>query len=68
MSDILKFIKKYDPSKMKQLKTGIEIRGVADIEKAISRAEYVIEKNKLNLTVVNTAEMAAYGAFEIQEA
>ncbi|TDO21918.1 hypothetical protein [Pedobacter duraquae] len=67
-TDIQKFTKKYDPSKSKLLKNGIEIRGVVEIEKAINRANEIIDRHGLNLIVVNTAEMASYGAFEVREA
>jgi len=65
VSDIQKFIEKFEPSKFKTLSRGIEIRGIKDIHKSINFAKEVIEKLKLQLVVSHSAEMAMYGSFEV---
>lgn len=65
--DLNKFIDKFQPSKFKKLKDGIEIRSVYDIPDAISKAKCLIATMSLKLQVVHSAEMAAYRAFEIRE-
>lgn len=64
-TDLQKFIKIFQADKYKSLPTGIEVRGAADLELAVQSAQRVIDKNRLNLSVKNTADMAAYKAFEI---
>ena len=65
VTDIQKFIEKFEPSKFKMLSRGIEIRGIKDIHKSINFAKEVIEKLKLQLVVSHSAEMAMYGSFEV---
>lgn len=67
-SDINIFQDKMDYTKVKPLKTGIEVRGMVDVEKSVGAAREIIKSLNLNLQVVNTAEMASYGAFEVREA
>ncbi|WP_244278707.1 hypothetical protein [Pedobacter suwonensis] len=65
ISDIEKFIEKFEPSKFKRLARGIEVRGIKDLNKSIVYANEVIEKLKLKLSVAHSAEMAMYGSFEV---
>jgi hypothetical protein len=65
--DLIKFIEKFKPSKYKKLNNGIEIRGVADVQSMVAKARELISELKLNLIVVDTAEMAAYRSFEVRE-
>lgn len=65
ISDIEKFIEKFEPSKFKRLARGIEVRGIKDLNKSIVYANEVIEKLKLKLSVTHSAEMAMYGSFEV---
>jgi hypothetical protein len=64
-SDLQKFIDKFEPSKFKMMAKGIEIRGINDMHRNVSIAKALIEKMKLNLTVTHTADMLAYGGFEV---
>jgi len=64
-SDLQTFIDKFEPSKFKMMTKGIEIRGINDMHRNVSLAKALIEKMKLNLTVTHTADMLAYGGFEV---
>lgn len=66
--DLQKFIDKFEPNKFKVLKRGIEIRGNADLHRAITLANALIEKLKLKLSVHSSADMASYGCFEVLNA
>jgi hypothetical protein len=66
-SDLQQFIGKYDPSKFKELKNGIEVRGVYDLHGAMNKARELIIDLSMGLEVVHNAEMAAYKAFEVRE-
>lgn len=65
--DLIKFIEKFEPGKYKKLSNGIEIRGIYDVQKMVGKARELITELKLNLVVVDTAEMAAYKSFEVRE-
>ncbi|WP_244095136.1 hypothetical protein [Pedobacter alluvionis] len=65
VTDIQKFIEKFEPSKFKMLSRGIEVRGIKDLNRSISFAKEVIEKLKLKLVISHSAEMAMYGSFEV---
>ena len=41
-TDLERFIAKYDPSKFKQLKNGIEVRSVKNVEEASNKATELI--------------------------
>ncbi|TCC99866.1 hypothetical protein [Pedobacter psychroterrae] len=64
-SDLQKFINKFEPNKFKLLAKGIEIRGIGDLHRNITRAKELIEKMKLKLVVLHDAEMISYGGFEV---
>ena len=66
--DLQKFIDKFEPNKFKVLKRGIEIRGNADLHRAITLANALIERLKLKLSVLSSADMASYGCFEVLNA
>lgn len=66
-TDLQLFIKKYQPSKFKELKNGIEVRSVKDIEDASKRATQLIDSMSLGLVVVRDAIMAERSAFEVRE-
>lgn len=66
--DLQKFIDKFEPNKFKVLKRGIEIRGNADLHRAITLANALIERLKLKLSVHSSADMASYGCFEVLNA
>lgn len=66
-SDLEIFIEKYQPSKFKKLKSGIEIRSVQDVDGAQNKAAELIKHMSLGLTVVRDATAAARGSFEIRE-
>lgn len=59
-----KFKKLYDRDKLKEYPKKIEYR-VGDLEANIREANQIIAQNKLNLTVVNNGQLAAYKAFEV---
>lgn len=63
--DLQKFIEKFEPNKFKVMRSGIEVRGMNNIQDAIETAKRLIEKLKLNLQVSHNAEMVSYGAFEV---
>ncbi|WP_316757524.1 hypothetical protein [Pedobacter aquatilis] len=65
ITDIQRFIEKFEPSKFKILARGIEVRGIKDLNKNINFAKEIIEKLKLKLVVSHSAEMAMYGSFEV---
>jgi len=67
-SDLQQFIDKFQPSKFKLLSRGIEIRGNNDVHRSITAARELIERMKLRLTVLHSAEMAMYGGFEVVHA
>lgn len=64
-SDLQKFINKFEPNKFKLLAKGIEIRGIGDLHRNITRAKELIEKMNLKLVVLHDAEMISYGGFEV---
>ncbi|WP_457288078.1 hypothetical protein [Pedobacter sp. UYP24] len=64
-ADLQKFIEKYEPNKFKLMAKGIEIRGMNDIHRSITSAKELIQRMKLKLTVVHTADMTSYGGFEV---
>ena len=64
-ADLQKFIDKFEPNKFKLLAKGIEIRGINDLHRNITRAKDLIERMKLNLIVSHNAEMISYGGFEV---
>ncbi|WP_256004321.1 MULTISPECIES: hypothetical protein [Pedobacter] len=64
-ADLQKFIEKFEPNKFKMLSRGIEIRGTNDIHRSITFAKELIERLKLKLKVLHTADMAMYGGFEV---
>lgn len=64
-SDLQKFINKFEPNKFKLLAKGIEIRGMSDLHRNITRAKELIEKMNLKLVVLHDAEMISYGGFEV---
>lgn len=64
-ADLQKFIDKFEPSKFKMMAKGIEIRGINDMHRSLSYAKDLIERMKLNLTVIHTADMLSYGGFEV---
>jgi hypothetical protein len=63
--DLQKFIDKFEPSKYKLVKTGLEVRGVRDMPRNLSQAKELIDRLQLNLTVSHNAEMLTYGGFEV---
>jgi hypothetical protein len=63
--DLQKFIDKFEPSKYKLVKAGLEVRGVRDMPRNLSQAKELIDRLKLNLTVSHNAEMLTYGGFEV---
>ncbi|MCX2586507.1 hypothetical protein [Pedobacter sp. MR22-3] len=63
--DLQKFIDRYEPTKFKVMRSGIEIRGVSNIHQAIQTAKDIIEKLKLNLNIAHSADMVSYGGFEV---
>ncbi|RZK38209.1 MAG: hypothetical protein EOO90_23000 [Pedobacter sp.] len=65
--ELQKFINAFQPSKFKILKSGIEVRGVSNIQNGIEYAKQIIQRLKLNLLVRHTADMTMYGGFEILE-
>ncbi|RZL64295.1 MULTISPECIES: hypothetical protein [Pedobacter] len=67
-NDLQQFIDKFQPSKFKLLNRGIEIRGNNDVYRSITAAKELIERMKLRLTVLHSAEMAMYGGFEVVHA
>ncbi|RZK39750.1 MAG: hypothetical protein EOO90_17390 [Pedobacter sp.] len=67
-ADLRTFISKFEPRNFKALSRGIEVRGASDIHRSVAFAKEVITKTSLNLSVVHTAEMAGYGAFEVRDA
>jgi hypothetical protein len=64
-TDLQKFIDKFEPEKFKMIADGIEIRGISNIHRTIHEAQMLIDRMKLNLTVVHRAEMMALRAFEV---
>ena len=66
-TDLQIFIEKYQPSKFKELKNGIEVRSVKDVEEASKRATGLINSMSLGLVVVRDAIMAERSAFEVRE-
>lgn len=65
--DLQKFIKVFDRDTMKQLKDGVEYRGIKNLDNAVSEARSLIDKSNLKLRVIANADMASYGAFEVKE-
>lgn len=63
--DLQKFIDKFEPNKFKLMTRGIQIRGINDIHRSITRANDLIERLKLNLIVTHNAEMLSYRGFEV---
>lgn len=63
--DLQKFIDNFEPNKFKLMPRGIQIRGINDMHRNIDRANYVIERLKLNLIVTHNAEMLSYRGFEV---
>jgi hypothetical protein len=66
-ADLKIFIDKYQPAKFKQLKNGIEVRSVHDVEIASNKARQLINDLSLRLMVVRDANAASRGAFEVTE-
>lgn len=66
-TDLQQFIGKYQPSKFKVLKNGIEVRSVYDLNAAMNRARSVINDLNLGLVVNHDANMAANRSFEVRE-
>lgn len=64
-ADLQQFIQKFEPSKFKVLARGIEIRGIYDLHKGMLRANAIIEKMGLNLSISHNAEMLSYRGFEV---
>lgn len=67
-ADLRTFILKFEPRNFKALARGIEVRGASDIHRSVAFAKELIIKKSLKLSVVHTAEMAGYGAFEVRDA
>lgn len=67
-ADLRAFILKFEPRRFKALSRGIEVRGASDIHRSIAFAKELITKTGLKLSVVHSAEMAGYGAFEVRDA
>jgi len=67
MTDLQQFMDQYQPWKFKELKNGIEVRGVYDLNGAMNKARDLIIDLALGLEVVHNADMAAYRAFEVRE-
>ena len=66
-NDLQKFIDKYQPSKYKLLKAGIDVRSVYDLSGAMNKARQLIVDLGLRLEVVHDADMAANRSFEVKE-
>ncbi|MFW0717529.1 hypothetical protein [Pedobacter sp. N23S346] len=64
-ADLQQFIQKFEPSKFKILTRGIEIRGIYDLHGSMLRANAIIDKMGLNLSVSHNAEMLSYKGFEV---
>lgn len=64
--DLKIFIEKYQPSKFKELKNGVEIRSVKDVEGASNKARELIFSLNLRLVVVRDAKAAERGCFEVR--
>ncbi len=64
-TDLQKFIDKFEPEKFKMMADGIEIRGISNIHRTINEAKLLIDRLKLNLTIVHRAEMMSCRAFEV---
>ncbi|MEN0095107.1 MAG: hypothetical protein AAGB30_06975 [Pedobacter sp.] len=67
-ADLRAFIHKLEPRKFKALARGIEVRGANDIHRSVAFAKELISRAGLKLSVVHSAEMAGYGAFEVRDA
>jgi len=63
--DLQTFILLFEPSKYKELKNGIEVRGQPNLESNVAAAKALILQLKLNLMVISNAVMATYRAFEV---
>lgn len=63
--DLQTFILLFEPSKYKELKNGIEVRGQPNLESNVAAAKALILQLKLNLMVISNAIMATYRAFEV---
>lgn len=66
-SDLQIFIDKYQPSKYKMLKNGIEVRSVSNVEESSLKATELIKSMQLRLLVVRDAIVDERGAFEVKE-
>ncbi|WP_205313951.1 hypothetical protein [Pedobacter nanyangensis] len=64
-ADLQKFIDKFEPTKFKLIKNGIEIRGIIDLNRGIQEAKALIERFQLRLIISHTAEMLSYRGFEV---
>jgi hypothetical protein len=51
----------------KNIKPGRAMFKAKDLDRQVNSARQLIEQRKLNLTVVNDADMASYNAFEVWE-
>lgn len=65
--DLQTFILLFEPSKYKELKNGIEVRGQLNLESNVAAAKALILRFKLNLMVISNAVMASYRAFEVNK-
>jgi len=54
-------------SNVKNIKPGRIMYKAKDLDRQVTTARQLIEQRKLNLRVVNDADMASYNAFEVWE-
>ncbi|WP_131535469.1 hypothetical protein [Pedobacter nototheniae] len=66
-TDLEQFIEAFGSS-VKNIKPGRVMFKAKDLDRQVTSARQLIEAKKLNLKVVNDADMASYNAFEVWEA
>ncbi len=65
IAHLQKFLNEFGPAKFKWLSSGLEIRGIVDLPRAMLEAKSLIDRFQLNLTITHTADMLSYRGFEV---